>query len=127
MGWSIGYDDNWQRDIGYGVPAKCDHPDCDKDIHRGLAHACGGAHDDGCGLHFCSSHLFIGCDGFDEQVCERCRDGKEPFDAKPDIISWERWKLAHRSWRQWREENPKIVDAMKRRVAEWRAARRPAA
>src|SRR4051812_7048849 len=26
MGWSIGYDSNWQRDIGYGVPAFCDHP-----------------------------------------------------------------------------------------------------
>ena len=29
MGWSIGYDTNWKRDIGYGVPAKCDHPRCD--------------------------------------------------------------------------------------------------
>lgn len=26
MGWSIGYDDKWFRDIGYGVPAYCDHP-----------------------------------------------------------------------------------------------------
>lgn len=28
MGWSVGYDDNWKRDIGYGVPALCDYPDC---------------------------------------------------------------------------------------------------
>ena len=31
MGWSIGYDNNWNRDIGYGVPAFCDHPKCDKE------------------------------------------------------------------------------------------------
>lgn len=28
MGWSIGWDSTWQRDIGYGVPALCDHPNC---------------------------------------------------------------------------------------------------
>ena len=28
MGWAIGYDSNWGRDIGYGVIAYCDHPDC---------------------------------------------------------------------------------------------------
>ena len=28
MGWSIGYDEKWQRDIGYGVPAICDYPGC---------------------------------------------------------------------------------------------------
>lgn len=28
MGWSIGYDNSWKRDIGYGVPAFCDHPGC---------------------------------------------------------------------------------------------------
>jgi len=28
MGWSIGYDGNWKRDIGYGVPAYCDFPGC---------------------------------------------------------------------------------------------------
>ncbi len=26
MGWSIGYDKNLKRDIGYGVPATCEHP-----------------------------------------------------------------------------------------------------
>ena len=24
MGWQVGYDSKWQRDIGYGVPAICD-------------------------------------------------------------------------------------------------------
>lgn len=37
MSWEIGYDDNWKRDIGYGVPAKCDHPDCDEDIEQFLS------------------------------------------------------------------------------------------
>jgi hypothetical protein len=42
MGWSIGYDENWKRDIGYGVPAVCDHPKCNKIINRGLSYVCGG-------------------------------------------------------------------------------------
>ena len=42
MGWSIGYDSNWDRDIGYGVPAYCDHPDCNEEIDRGLSYVCGG-------------------------------------------------------------------------------------
>lgn len=36
MGWSVGFDENWQRDIGYGVPAYCDHPQCKAEIDRGL-------------------------------------------------------------------------------------------
>lgn len=130
MGWSIGFDDNWQRDIGYGVPATCDHPGCDKEIHRGLDYVCGGephGGDEGCGLFFCEQHLFVGVDGKTNQVCERCADGDEPFDAKPDAVEWERWKLSHKSWRQWREKNPSIVEAMKRRVAGWRASRRKSA
>jgi len=26
MGWSIGFDETWQRDIGYVVQSVCDHP-----------------------------------------------------------------------------------------------------
>lgn len=37
MGWSIGFDTRWKRDIGYGVPAECDHPTCGAQIDRGLA------------------------------------------------------------------------------------------
>lgn len=54
MGWSIGYDERWKRDIGYGVPATCDHPGCEEKIDRGLSCVCanqqpyGGEH--GCGL-----------------------------------------------------------------------------
>ncbi|HEV7521417.1 MAG TPA: hypothetical protein VGP89_09990, partial [Candidatus Angelobacter sp.] len=60
MGWSLGFDSNWQRDIGYGVPAYCDHPKCNKKIDRGLSYVCGGepyGGELGCGLYFCSEHL----------------------------------------------------------------------
>lgn len=72
MSWAIGYDDKWKRDIGYGVPAYCDYPGCRVEIDRGLSYVCGGepyGGDHGCGLYFCSKHLFMG--DF-SQCCERC-------------------------------------------------------
>jgi hypothetical protein len=33
MGWSVGEGKDG-RDIGYGVPALCDHPDCSEQIDR---------------------------------------------------------------------------------------------
>ena len=42
MGWSLGYDRNWKRDVGYGVPAICDDPECTEEIDRGLSYVCGG-------------------------------------------------------------------------------------
>ena len=106
MSWSIGYDSDHDRDIGYGVPAVCDHPGCNNEIDRGLSHVCGGepyGGEHGCGLFFCEEHLFFD-DGL-PQLCERCCDGGEPFDKKPDSIEWMEWKLTHPSWRRWREEN----------------------
>lgn len=93
MGWSIGYDNNWKRDIGYGVPATCDYPSCGKEINRGLSYVCGthaygGEH--GCGLFFCSEHLHLTRRG---NLCERCMKGKEPFDPTPDTPEWINWKL----------------------------------
>lgn len=116
MGWSIGFSDDWGRDIGYGVPAKCDHPDCNKDIDRGLAHVCGGepyGGDDGCGLHFCGEHLLLGVKGKEHQVCERCALGKDPFDPKPDVAEWIDHKLTCPTWQQWRDENPGAVAEMR--------------
>lgn len=114
MGWSIGYDANWGRDIGYGVPATCDHPDCNEKIDRGLAHVCGGepyGGDEGCGLYFCGVHL--GCVG---QLCQRCTDGRKPFLAKPDHPEWIDWKLTDESWAEWRAENPAEVIEMTARL-----------
>ena len=104
MGWSIGYDEKMGRDIGYGVPAICDHPDCNKEIDRGLAYVCcnqepyGG--DDGCGLYFCEDHRDI------SGKCERCQRDEDPFEPKPDTQEWIQHKLNDESWAEWREKNP---------------------
>lgn len=116
MGWSIGVDSKWSRDVGYGVPSICDHPDCDKEIDRGLSYVCGsepygGEH--GCGLFFCENHLRYhhneDCRG---QVCERCAGYQSPFEPKSDTLEWINWKLTDESWQQWRDENPNEVVKM---------------
>ena len=115
MSWSLGYDTTWQRDIGYGVPSICDHPDCSKVIDRGLGYVCGNAPyggDRGCGLYFCGKHL-VDCD----QRCERCSGGKSPFKAKPDVRRWMRHKLNDPSWQRWRDEHPEAVDALRKELA----------
>lgn len=109
MGWSIGYDSNWNRDIGYGVPAICDHPGCSEEIDRGLGCVCGGdpyGGEEGCGLFFCGKHLL-------PILCERCSDSKEPFEPKPDILEWIHHKLIDPSWQSWRDENPDKIIKLK--------------
>ena len=114
MSWAIGWDSHWRRDIGYGVPAICDHPGCNEVIDRGLAYVCkdqepyGG---DGCGLYFCGAHL-------GENGCERCAAEKEPFPAKPDTAEWIQHKLTDPSWQRWRDENPAGVATLKGRQSE---------
>lgn len=101
MGWEIGYDESWQRDVGYGVPSICDHPACDKEIDRGLAYVCGNdpyGGEQGCGLFFCPEHL-----GGDS-LCERCDSGYDPFEPKPDTAEWIQHKQTHESWARWRAE-----------------------
>ncbi len=111
MGWALGYDHNWGRDIGYGVPAYCDHPDCNEEIDRGLAYVCGSepyGGERGCGLYFCPKHLLIHQtrQGF-KGLCERCAPRrKKPFAPKPDHPEWIKHKLTDPSWEQWRKENP---------------------
>lgn len=112
MGWSIGYDSNWKRDIGYGVPATCDHPGCGEEIDRGLGCVCGGepyGGDRGCGLYFCGKHASAW-----KGLCARCFPRrKKPFEPTPDLPIWIRHKLKHPSWKQWRDENPAQVAALK--------------
>lgn len=112
MNWSIGYDSDWNRDIGYGVPSICDHPDCDQRINRGLSYVCGGEPygGEGCGLFFCQRHLNGGT------FCERCRRTLEPFNAKPDVIEWVRHKLTDESWDHWRRSNPEEVERLTTRL-----------
>lgn len=125
MGWSIGFDFSWRRDIGYGVPATCDHPGCSAKIDRGLAYVCANQEpyggDEGCGLYFCHEHLRGG-------KCERCArqadDGPyiAPFIAKPDHPEWVEHKLTHPSWQIWRDENPEEVARLNRAAKDARDA-----
>lgn len=117
MSWAVGYDERWQRDIGYGVPATCDHPGCGAKIDRGLAYVCGGepyGGEHGCGLFFCDAHMLLPLDGKIIQQCERCAAGKDPFEPTPDVPQWIVHKLTHESWAQWRAENPEEVAALQR-------------
>lgn len=102
MGWAVG--EFKGRDIGYGVPAICDHPGCGTEIDRGLAYVCGGepyGGEDGCGLFFCDEHL-----GYTEDVaaqrCERCCKGEPAFDPTPDTPEWINHKETDPSWAEWR-------------------------
>jgi len=111
MGYSIGHDDRYDRDVGYGVPAICDHPDCNKEIDRGLSYICGGdlyGGDTGCGLFFCENHLYIPV-GDGSNICSRCTENKDPFPLKPDTPEWINWKLTHDSWALWRKNHPEWV------------------
>lgn len=110
MGWSLGYDSKWERDIGYGVPAWCDHPGCTEKIDRGLGYVCGGkpyGGERGCGLFFCEKHRVLSARL--PMLCERCVKRKLPFDAKADHPEWIQWKLTDESWAEWRQEHPEFV------------------
>jgi hypothetical protein len=107
MSWAIGFDANWQRDIGYGVPATCDAPGCGAHIDRGLSYVCGNepyGGDRGCGLYFCDKHQ-VGR----WQRCTRCTNYRQPYKPSPDVREWIEHKLTDESWEQWRKENPKEV------------------
>jgi hypothetical protein len=117
VSWAIGYDSTWNRDIGYGVPAVCDHPGCGAVIDRGLAYVCGGdpyGGERGCGLFFCGAHLLIPASGIASQLCERCYPRRrKPFAATPDVPAWNWWRLNDGSWQQWRQENPAEVEKLR--------------
>jgi hypothetical protein len=111
MGWSLGFDNNWDRDIGYGVPAYCDHPKCNEEIDRGLSYVCGSepySGEYGCGLYFCQEHLHFrkphGSDR-DIQLCPRCYKYKNPYNPKKEHPEWINHKMTHPSWKEWRIKN----------------------
>lgn len=89
MGWQIGYDDKWKRDIGYGVPAFCDEPGCGEVIDRGLGYVCRG--NEVCGLFFCGEHGGAECT-------------HENYTATPEHPDWIRHKETDPSWAEWRTE-----------------------
>lgn len=110
MSWSLGFDSKWNRDIGYGVPAYCDHPKCLAEIDRGLAYVCGGepyGGEKGCGLYFCGKHLY-------PTLCKSCLQyRKKDYTPSPDHPRWIKHKLSHPSWAQWRKENIEEIKKMK--------------
>lgn len=128
MGWSIGYDTKWKRDIGYGVPAFCDYPDCRAEINRGLTFVCGGepyGGEHGCGLYFCAEHLQLSLRW--PQLCERCKHNAisvftvRAFDPKPEHPAWIQHKFTDPTWAGWREEawtNPARMIEMIKLVAQ---------
>lgn len=86
MGWAHCGTDGLGREVGYGVPAECDHPGCGAAIDRGLAYCCGGMHFDtgnGCARYFCGEHLYAhDCDPGDGLVkVERCEACNKPLTA----------------------------------------------
>jgi hypothetical protein len=72
MRWAHGVIDG--REVGYGVDAVCDRPDCSTKIDRGVDFRCGGPYSDyGCGGYFCYAHLFTSLDDDEgEQYCGLC-------------------------------------------------------
>jgi hypothetical protein len=100
VSWAVGHDPSWGRDIGYGVPSECDHPECHLQIDRGLSRVCGGdpyGGEHGCGLFFCDFHLFH-VHGKRGPLCPRCCEKEEPFAPKPDLPDWILHKLTCVSW-----------------------------
>lgn len=106
MYWSIGYDEHWKRDIGFGVDAICDHPGCKNEIDRGIEHVCGGepyGGDSSCGLYFCKDHLQTNTiDNEEVPQCTQCSSGKEPFEPTPDTENWLNYKQTSSYWAGWR-------------------------
>lgn len=110
MGYAVYFDNRW---AGYGVPAECDMPDCHTLIDRGLGYKCEETSDSfedpetgietqfalgGCGLFFCSEHLYLDC--LVDHV------GVEPKDELPAFMLFQ---LTDESWAQWRVEEPRQV------------------
>lgn len=122
MSWEIGWEGSRGRWVGYGVPAHCEHPDCDAEIDRGLSYVCGGepfGGDHGCGMFFCTRHLemrFRGRGSTDagyRQLCQRCARGRPPFPEKPEHPKWARHLLKDPTWAEWRGLHPELVEKLK--------------
>lgn len=123
MSWAIGYDNRWNRDIGYGVPAYCDHPGCTEEIDRGLAWVCCGSEpyggENGCGRYFCANHrAFTYVDLNDNETDDAdiltCAHEDEDH-ISADHPEWVAHKLTDPSWQSWREEYPEVVQQLEDR------------
>jgi len=115
MGWAVGFDERWNRDVGYGVPSVCDEPTCAASIDRGLSYVCGGepfGGDKGCGLYFCEAHLWYSAIT-EPRLCTRCLAGESPYEPKADVRTWIEHKLQDESWATWRVANPANAEKLR--------------
>ena len=113
---------------GYGVPAICEHPNCNEEINRGMPYACGEEpfSEVGCDRYFCGKHKVLvcrdsegeiceheeDCDCECKEVCERCAKGEEPFPYKPEHPTWVKHILKDKSWAEWRKNHPIEVNEL---------------
>ena len=118
---------------GYGVPAICEYPECNREIDRGISFACGGEpfSEHGCDRYFCSEHrqcVYFNpvtgkkcrhkrdCNCDEVELCERCANGKMPFPYKPEVEEWIKHLLTDKSWGEWRIDNPDEVKYYKQEL-----------
>ena len=140
MGWSMGHCGEHKRDIGYGVPAPCDHPECNEIIDRGLAYRCceNIHHDASCKGYFCEEHRqnyvyqdeladmspeelkVLGIDSNEEVaqdddgiIC--CRHTIQPH---KEAVVWLEHILNDESWEVWRTKHPERIERFKKLLAE---------
>lgn len=138
MSWAIGFSENQNRDVGYAVPAICDHPGCTAEIDRGIAYMCceiSPDHHATCGGFYCAYHResYIYGDELDDMdeseleahnidkdsdaVAEAIDDGDivkclhEPIEKGKENAAWLEHCLKDETWQDWRNENPAMVTA----------------
>lgn len=123
----------WDRYWWYGVPAICEHPDCNEEIDRWMSYACWWEpfSEFWCDRYFCSKHLsneyfdedwFVLSDHAPDEaydsakcvdICEKCKRNEEPFPYKPEHKKWIKHLLKDPSWKEWRDNNPEKVEEFK--------------
>lgn len=131
MGYSVYFSAKNNRWQGYGVPAYCDHPNCQNVIDRGVGYICcdNPNHTASCGGFFCELHRYqlvyedqlhemseeeinrLGIDSREEQATEG--DGiicctHAPIETK-EHHEWLNHVLTDESWAEWRKEEPEVV------------------
>jgi hypothetical protein len=122
---------------GYGVPAICEHPSCNKEIDRGVSYACGEEpfSEHGCDRYFCGEHREYVSFTDDGELCEHDIEGedcdcdavelcfscskkdksfKSGYPYKPEHPTWIKHLLEDESWLEWRTENPERVAELKK-------------
>ena len=98
----MGYQVYWMygRWQGYGVPSYCDYTGCMHKIDRGMGYAHPGAVDDN-NVFCCSKHEQIDVESFD-------------VNYEREHPEWLTHILSDETWKQWREEEPEIVEKYKK-------------